>query len=111
MTTPVFMDQADGQSRMSFVVPAKVAAAGAPVSGKPDVTVGSRPAGRYVVLRFNGLQRTAHEQQALLELRKWLDGRKMETVGGPVFAYYDSPWTPGPLRRNEVLLPLAPPPP
>jgi DNA gyrase inhibitor GyrI len=106
MTTPVFMDQAGGQSKMSFVVPAKVAAAGAPGSGADDIMVGTRPPGRYAVLRFNGLQRKANEEQALAELRQWLAVQKLTPTGEPVFAYYDSPWTPGPLRRNEVMLPL-----
>ena len=106
MTTPVFMDQAGGQSKMSFVVPAKVAAAGAPGSGAPDIIVGTRPPGRYAVLRFNGLQRKANGEQALAELRKWLVNQKLTPTGEPVFAYYDSPWTPGPMRRNEVMLPL-----
>jgi DNA gyrase inhibitor GyrI len=106
MTTPVFMDQAGGQSKMSFVVPAKVAAAGAPGSGADDIMVGTRPPGRYAVLRFNGLQRKANEEQALAELRQWLAVQKLTPSGEPVFAYYDSPWTPGPLRRNEVMLPL-----
>lgn len=106
MTTPVFMDQAGGQSKMSFVVPAKVAAAGAPGSGVPDIIVATRPPGRYAVLRFNGLQRKANEEQALAELRKWLISQKLTPTGDPVFAYYDSPWTPGPMRRNEVMLAL-----
>ncbi|MES2467665.1 MAG: heme-binding protein [Verrucomicrobiota bacterium] len=106
MTTPVFMDQAGGQSKMSFAVPAKVAAAGAPGSGAEDITLGTRPPGRFAVLRFNGLQRKANEEQALAELRKWLASQKLTPTGEPVFAYYDSPWTPGPMRRNEVMLPL-----
>jgi DNA gyrase inhibitor GyrI len=109
MTTPVFMDQAGGQSKMSFVVPAKVAAAGAPGSGADDIMVGTRPPGRYAVLRFNGLQRKANEQKALAELRQWLAIQKLTPIGEPVFAYYNSPWTPGFLRRNEVMLPLPMP--
>ncbi len=109
MTTPVFMDEAEGQSKMSFVVPAKVAAAGAPASGKPDVAVGQRPAARYAVFRFSGLQRPANEQAALAKLQAWLSAQKLAATGQPVFAYYDSPWTPGPLRRNEVMLLLPKP--
>ncbi len=109
MTTPVFMDEAEGQSKMSFVVPAKVAAAGAPAALKPDVTVGQRPAARYAVLRFSGLQRAANELAALAKLQTWLTAQKLKTTGQPVYAYYDSPWTPGPLRRNEVMLLLPKP--
>jgi SOUL heme-binding protein len=106
MTTPVFMDQDKGVSRMSFVVPAKIAAAGAPAPAQPDITVGIRPATRCVVLRFNGLQRKSNEEQALAELNKWVLAQKLAPIGEPIFAYYDSPWTPGPIRRNEVMLTL-----
>lgn len=107
MTTPVLMGQAMGQSRMSFVVPAKTASAGAPAAASPDIKVGIRPAARYAVLRFTGLQNPAREQQALAELNKQLTALKLTAAGEPVFAYYDPPWTPGPVRRNEVMLPLA----
>lgn len=110
MTTPVFMDAAKGQSKMSFVVPAKVAAAGAPTSGTADVVVEKRPAARYAVLRFNGLRRTAQEEKALAQLRLWLSEKRMSSVGEAVFAYYDAPWIPGLLRHNEVLLIIAAPP-
>jgi hypothetical protein len=109
MTTPVLMDDAKGQSKMSFVVPAKVASAGAPAAASPDVKVGTRPAARYAVLRFSGRQNPAREQQALAELKKQLAAIHLPAAGEPVFAYYDSPWTPGPLRRNEVMLPVAKP--
>jgi len=109
MTTPVFMDQAGGKSKMSFVLPAKVAAAGAPPASQPGVVIETRPPGRYAVLRFSGLQSAAHEQEALAELRKWLAAQKLTPSGEPVFAYYDSPWTPGPLRRNEVMMNLPAP--
>lgn len=109
MTTPVFMDQNGKESKMSFVVPAKVAAAGAPAASQPDIKVETRPPGRYAVLRFNGLQKAAHEQEALAKLREWLTTQKLTTTGEPVFAYYDSPWTPGPMRRNEVMLALPVP--
>ncbi|MDB6069487.1 MAG: hypothetical protein JWL81_658 [Verrucomicrobiales bacterium] len=106
MTTPVFMDKADATSVMSFVVPATVAAAGAPVPTGEGVQLGTRPAGRFAVLRFNGLQSTANEKAALSELEKWMAAEKLTATGQPVIAYYDSPWTPGPWRRNEVMLPL-----
>ena len=109
MTTPVFMDKADASAVMSFVVPATVAAAGAPAPTGEGVTLGTRPAGRFAVLRFNGMQSTANEQAALTELKKWMQAEKLTSTGEPVIAYYDSPWTPGPWRRNEVMLPLPAP--
>lgn len=109
MTTPVLMDEKEGKSKMSFVMPAKIAAAGAPAASQPGIAIETRPPGRYAVLRFNGLQSAAHEKEALAELRQWLEAQKLTPTGEPVFAYYDSPWTPGFMRRNEAMLPLPKP--
>ena len=91
---------------MSFVVPEKVAGAGAPAPAAADVKIESIPAGRFAVLRFTGAQSAAKEQAALAELRAWMAAEKLEASGEPVFAYFDPPWTPGPMRRNEVMLRL-----
>ena len=104
MTTPVFMAREGGEEKMSFVVPEKVASAGVPAPAAEEVKIESMPAARYAVLRFTGGQSAAREQEALTELRNWLESEKIPTSGDPVFAYFDPPWTPGPLRRNEVML-------
>ena len=106
MTTPVFMARDGTEEKMSFVVPEKVAVAGAPAPAAGDVKIESIPAGRFAVLRFTGAQSAAKEQAALAELRAWMAAEKLEASGEPVFAYFDPPWTPGPLRRNEVMLRL-----
>lgn len=107
MTTPVFMAREGAEEKMSFVVPEKIAAAGAPAPQSAEVKLERLPAGRYAVLRFNGGQSKAKEQAALTELRAWLAAEKLEAVGEPMFAYFDPPWTPGPMRRNEVMLRLG----
>ena len=41
-------------------------------------------------------------------LRTWLKARGLQTEGTAERAGYDPPFTPGPLRRNEVLIRLKP---
>ncbi len=106
MTTPVFMARDGTEEKMSFVVPEKVAGAGIPAPAAADVKIESIPAGRFAVLRFTGAQSAAKEQAALAELRAWMAAEKLEASGEPIFAYFDPPWTPGPMRRNEVMLRL-----
>ena len=36
-------------------------------------------------------------------LRAWLASRNITILGAPTYAYYNDPFTPGPLRRNEVM--------
>jgi hypothetical protein len=40
-------------------------------------------------------------------LEDWVRSRSLTARGEPIFAYYNDPLTPGPLRRNEVLLEVA----
>jgi hypothetical protein len=32
--------------------------------------------------------------------------RDLEAAGEPIYAYYNDPFTPGFLRRNEVMIPI-----
>jgi hypothetical protein len=105
MTTPVFMDS----GRMSFVVPRDVASAGTPAPRSPEVTLGAFPPGRYLALRFPGGRGGGNPEDAERRLRQWAGERDHDVAGDAVFAYYDPPWTPPPLRRNEVLLRLREP--
>jgi hypothetical protein len=48
--------------------------------------------------------REAAEQGAIEELRAWMRVRNLQPEGEPIIAYYDAPFIPGPLRRNEAML-------
>ena len=97
MTTPVFMT--DGE--MQFVIPTKVAAARTPKPNNNEVTLKVVEGGIFVAMRFS--DRTLSEEAAT-KLTNLLKKEQAQTTGEPIFAYYDPPWTPAALRRNEVLL-------
>jgi hypothetical protein len=101
MTTPVFM--VDG--KMAFVVPEKHQTA-TPAPASPQVVVDTMKAQRVAVYRFSGSRTKDSEPQALAKLNTWLQQNKLREAGAPFSAYYDPPWTPGPMRRNEVLVPV-----
>lgn len=101
MTTPVFM--VDGN--MAFVVPEKHKA-DTPAPSSPQVSVDTMKAQRVAAYRFSGSRTKDSEPQALEKLKTWMQQNKMEEAGKPFSAYYDPPWTPGFLRRNEVLVPV-----
>lgn len=115
MTTPVFMEpqpeletegeQAGGQ--MAFVIPKAVAQTTIPNPANDQVKVVQRPGGTFAVIRFAGQinVETRQKQQALLEA--WIEKRGLTSGGEPEIAGYDPPWTPGPLRRNEILIRIA----
>jgi hypothetical protein len=70
-----------------------------------NVDLAERPARRVAVLRFSGSPDDAALAKREAELRSWLAARGIN--GGAVeYAFYNSPFIPGPLRRNEVLIAL-----
>ena len=100
MTTPVFM--AGGESTMAFVMPADLGKVPQPTDG--SVTVRDMPAGRFAVLRFNGARSPQQETEHLACLKAWIADQHLKASAAPVYAYFDPPWTPPFLRRNEVML-------
>jgi len=99
MTAPVLNDGVD----MIFIMPSGESI---PEPKDAAVTIGVRPAMRVAAMRFGGFMGVAREQRALARLRMLLNEHDLVAEGRPIVAYYDSPWTPPPFRRNEVMLPL-----
>ncbi len=108
MTTPVFMEPKgqEQQGQMGFVLPKKVAEHGAPNPSNERVHIRKRPGGRFGVIRFAGRMNSNSAAKAEARLRKWLNEKKLVGAPDAEYAGYDPPWTPGPLRRNEVLIRL-----
>ena len=107
MTTPVFMETGGAEGAMSFVIPKDVTAGGAPAPKSKDVFLNTIPGGQFAVLRFRGARSGEAEAKAVAKLKQRMAKAKVEAADGdPLFAYYDPPWTPKSLRRNEVLIRL-----
>ena len=108
MTTPVFMSGSSTNLTMAFVLPAKLKTADAPKPSDGAVTVRELPAGRFAVLRFSGGRNAKKEAELLARLQSWLERERLPALSGPVYGYFDPPWTPAFLRRNEVMLRTEP---
>jgi hypothetical protein len=104
MTTPVYMTT----GTMAFVMPEKMPADQVPQPKNSQLAVGSIPAGKFAVMRFGGGRSANNETNAVAALTAWLQRAKLTATGDPIFGYFDPRWTPVWLRRNEVMLRLAP---
>jgi len=110
MTTPVFME-AEGEGspgQMGFVMPQEVAKAGAPTPKGSGVEIRKREGGRFAVVRFSGVMDAKVAQAEEAKLREWIAQRGLEAESTSERAGDDPPFTPGFLRRNEVLIRLKP---
>ncbi len=113
MTTPVFMEnnKEDAAVQMGFVMPKDISAEGVPAPRGEGVNVRKRAGGRFAVLRFSGQLNSKSAKESEAKLRSWMASKGLvadDSVGssGVETAGYDPPFTPGPLRRNEVLIRL-----
>jgi hypothetical protein len=104
MTTPVFMSGSDTNRTMAFVLPAKLKAGTVPKPTDGALTVRELPAGRFAVLCFRGGRSAENEAAALQRLKDWMAADGLGVLSPPVYGYFDPPWTPGFLRRNEAML-------
>ena len=108
MTVPVFMEPSSDNEpgRMGFVLPKEVSRRGAPSPSSNEIQLQTRRGGKFAVLRFSGRMDGENTRQAELKLRNWMKDQELLGDGKAEFAGYDPPWTPGPLRQNEVLIRL-----
>jgi len=98
MTAPVI----NRGREMSFVMPADHTMDSIPEPTDPMVRIEELPARKMAVIRFKGRTREREVEAARERLFSVLDEHSMEAVGAPVLMRYNSPFTPGFLRRNEV---------
>jgi hypothetical protein len=104
MTTPVFMSGGDSNMTMAFVLPAKLGSGQAPRPSDDSLKLRELAAGRFAVLRYSGERNAKREAEALGRLKTWMVAEGLNILSPPVYGYFDPPWTPAFLRRNEVML-------
>lgn len=107
MTAPVVQTADGGAWRVQFIMPAKYTRQTLPTPSDPDVRLVDLPAQDYAVLRFSGSRSGAAVSKRTTELRQALAGKAWSAAGEPVAWFYDPPWTPSFLRRNEVATPVV----
>jgi DNA gyrase inhibitor GyrI len=107
MTSPVLQDEtAPGEWRMRFVMPSKYTLETLPPA-PADIALTQMPARRMAAIRFSGIGGTSDLALMEARLRDWMMMQGLMPAGEAEFAFYDAPMVPGPLRRNEVLIPVA----
>jgi hypothetical protein len=107
MTAPVLSDTDGGGSwRTRFIMPTGKARAELP-QPPSGVELTAEPARRVAVMRFSGRADDATLAAKEGALRSWLQIRGMPSEGRAVHAFYNAPFLPGPMRRNEVMIVLS----
>ena len=98
MTAPVISDT----SSFSFVMPLKYRLEEIPEPLDSRVRIQRIPARRLAVIRFKGYARKKSVNEVKSRLLSILQNKGITTTGEPFLMRYNSPWTPGFMRRNEI---------
>ncbi|MEM9045966.1 MAG: heme-binding protein [Pseudomonadota bacterium] len=110
MTAPVTQRAGTGEDwTIQFIMPSQYTLDDLPAPTRADVALGTLPGTQRAAIRFSGVatDELIAEQEALL--RAWMEDNGITPIGAPIYAYYNDPFTPGFLRRNEVLFDLETP--
>jgi hypothetical protein len=106
MTSPVEVGPVglgvDGTMR--FFMPARFTADSLPQPDDARVTIEQLPAQTLAVLRFAGSGRGEAAAKWRARLLDALASSTWRPKGEAMMFFYDAPWVPGPLRRNEIVV-------
>merc|ERR1719163_376416 len=106
MTTPVFMQDIDGSEMMAFVMPGDMDFEDVPEPSASNVYTKEIEAARWATYTYSGWANDRSNRRALEALQGWLSVVEYDEDQAPMYAQFDSPWIPGWMRRNEVMLKL-----
>jgi hypothetical protein len=109
MTAPVSQEQKGGQWRIAFVMPSEYTMDTLPQPVDPKVILRQAPARRMAAVTYSGSWSKARYEEHKALLEAFIQKKKLQPLGEPVLARYNSPFTLWFLRRNEVLVPVQGP--
>jgi DNA gyrase inhibitor GyrI len=113
MTAPVTQQALDAQGpdgdredgwAVRFIMPSAYGLSDLPPPADDDVKLHQIPPRRMAAIRFSGRTTDQLIGEQEQRLRNWMQQRGLTPAAAPVYAYYNDPFTPGFLRRNEVLI-------
>jgi hypothetical protein len=107
MTAPVSQQRVQEKWAVSFMMPARYTLENLPVPDDPRVVLRQVPARKVASVRYSGFW---SEEKYLLnkaKLETWIRENRLRSVGEPVWARYNPPFTPWFMRRNEILIPVT----
>lgn len=106
MTAPVNQEQVGNEWRVAFVMPADSRLSDLPAPLDPSVILREIPARTMAALTYSGTWSKKRYDKHLEILKGRMKELGLKASGEPVFARYNSPFTPWFLRRNEILIPV-----
>lgn len=108
MTAPVMQQSSGDVWKVRFVMPANTTLETLPKPNNPAVKLKEVKGKRFAVIRFSGLAGEKSLKEHTQELMDFVSAKKLNALSAPTYAFYNPPWTLPFLRRNEVMVEIAP---
>lgn len=94
----------DNSWEVRFVMPSKYTMETLPTPNNPAVTLMEVTGKRVAAIRYSGDAKQKDVEAHRSKLMAFLNEKGLMPVGTPTYAFYDAPWMPGFMRRNEVMI-------
>jgi len=104
MTTPVINELEENNFTTEFVMPGKYRESSPPAPTNEKITIKRNEKRLCAAVTFSGTVNDEKIQKYEEDLLNWLSKRNRIPVGTFRLARYNPPFTPPPLRRNEILI-------
>lgn len=104
MMVPVMQTGGTGGWLIRFFMPPGSRVGLLPKPRSDLIELHDMPARREAIIKFRGRADDRKLENRTEELLAWMRDQNLVPKSEPVFAFYNPPWTPGFLRRNEVMI-------
>ncbi len=108
MTAPVTQERTGDRYTVRFMMPSELTREELPAPNDARISIREVPARRFAVIRYSGTWSKRNYEEHLDALHAGLRAEGLEPTGEPVWARYNSPFTPWFMRRNEILTEFRP---
>ncbi len=106
MTAPVSQQQEGDSWLVTFTMPSEYTMDTLPIPNNTAVKIKLLPAATFAVKTFSGYAREKKVNRQKASLLEALDADGVTYSGPVVLSQFNPPWTPGFMRRNEVMVEL-----
>ena len=108
MTTPVAAESFEGKWKVKFFMPKKYSLDSLPKPVDESISLKELDSQLYAVKRFSGsASKDRFEEKASSLVTELEKSSSYEISGSSIDAYYNPPFTPPFLKRNEVMIPVV----
>ena len=104
MTAPVLQKPLVNSWKIQFTMPKKYQIETLPKPNNKRVNIIKQKKSKRVVIQFSGNATNSKIKQNEKKLLNYIKKNNLEVTSKPFYAFYNSPWTPPFLKRNEIML-------